>query len=211
MCSCQRSGLGVLAAVAVGVSTLLLSSVSFAVAVVNPVGPSSVVPSVAPANTTSLPLPVVPTTSLPPPVRADGTLAVGLELAQGSLRFEPPPPTVRPKTGRVRVRSIADRSVTPAAARSLPEVFFGLFSARSPARRLPDGTVQRVFDRRPVWVVHYVRVKGERQSGIVPRRTKAGSLRAAPTTTLDLSVFTDIVVVIDDGSAAEVLRSEYAS
>ena len=92
-------------------------------------------------------------------------------------------------------------------------MFFGLFSATSPARRLPDGTVQRVFDRRPVWVVHYLRVKGERQSGIVPRRAKPSSSgpTAAPTTTMDLTVYTDIVVVIDDVSATEVLRSEYAS
>ena len=87
-------------------------------------------------------------------------------------------------------------------------MFFALFSATSPARRSADGRLIAVFDQRPVWVVRYAGVKGERQTGVIVRRT---GTTVAPTTTITLTVFSDIVVVVDDDTATEVLRSEYAS
>lgn len=85
-----------------------------------------------------------------------------------------------------------------------PEVFFALFSASSPAHRQEDGSLRPVFDRRPVWVVRFPNVRGKRQSGVIVRRTPS-SVR--PTVPLD--VVTEVVVIIDDETGKEVLRSEY--
>ena len=157
-----------------------------------PVGPS--VPAGATTTTAAL--------------RADGAIVAAQVLANGSLRFAPPPPSVRPKTTRSKARSVADKAVPASAVGRASDVFFGLFSATSPARRSGDGRLVAVFDQRPVWVVRYTGVKGERQTGVIVRR--AGTT-LQPTTTITLTVFSDIVVVIDDDTATEVLRSEYAS
>lgn len=141
-------------------------------------------------------------------LRADGAIVVAQVLANGSLRFAPPPPSVRPKTTRSKARSVADKAVPASAVGRASDVFFGLFSATSPARRSGDGRLVAVFDQRPVWVVRYTGVKGERQTGVIVRR--AGTT-LQPTTTITLTVFSDIVVVVDDDTATEVLRSEYAS
>ena len=140
--------------------------------------------------------------------RGDGAIVVAEVLANGSLRFAPPPLSVRPKTTRTKARSVADRAVPASAVGRASDVFFALFSATSPARRSADGRLIAVFDQRPVWVVRYAGVKGERQTGVIVRR--AGTT-VQPPTTITLTVFSDIVVVIDDDTAAEVLRSEYAS
>ena len=84
-----------------------------------------------------------------------------------------------------------------------PEVFFGLFTTASPAKRGADGVVRPLFCRRPVWVVRYPKVRAKRQSGvIIPRNNKTA-------TTIDQSVTTEIVVIVDDATALEVRRSEY--
>lgn len=160
-------------------------------------GPTTTTPITTPATT--------PTTR---PLRSDGAITEPRLLGAGSLRFTPPPTTLRPTMGRSRARSIADRVVPAAASRGSVDVFFALFSASSPAKRSPDGRVVPVFDQRPVWVIRYASVTEQRQSGIIVRRTGT-TLR--PTTTIALTVLTDIVVVIDDATATEVLRSEYAS
>ena len=158
----------------------------------------------ASAQTTVVP----PTARTTRPLRSDGAITEPLLLGAGSLRFTPPATSLRPSMGRSKARSIADRVVPTAASRGSADVFFALFSASSPAKRSPDGRVVPVFDQRPVWVVRYASVTSQRQSGIIIRRTGT-TLR--PTTTIALTVRTDIVVVIDDATATEVLRSEYAS
>ena len=148
------------------------------------------------------------TTSTTRALRSDGAITEPRLLGAGSLHFTPPPTTLRPTMGRSKARSIADRAVPAAARRGSADVFFALFSASSPAKRSPDGRVVPVFDQRPVWVVRYASVTGQRQSGIIVRRIGT-TLR--PTTTIALTVLTDIVVVIDDATGTEVLRSEYAT
>ena len=155
--------------------------------------------------TTATTASVAPTTTVRP--RADGGITATRVLAEGSLRFTPPPLTVRPRTTRAKARSVAD-GVVPAGAGRPVDVFFALFSATSPARRSGDGRLVPVFDQRPVWVVRYTAVKGQRQTGVIVRRAEN---TAQPTTSLALTVLTDVVVVIDDATASEVLRTEYAT
>jgi hypothetical protein len=98
--------------------------------------------------------------------------------------------------------ALANRGI--AGAENLrPEVFFGLFTTASPAKRGADGIVRPIFCKRPVWVVRYPLVPGNRQSGVViPKNNNTA-------TTADPSVTTEIVVIIDDATALEVRRSEY--
>jgi hypothetical protein len=129
-------------------------------------------------------------------------LSVERVMAGGAFRFSVPPRTARPKTLERTARKLANQGI--AGAESLrPEVFFGLFSTASPAKRGADGVVRPLFCRRPVWVVRYPKVLADRQSGvIIPRNNKTA-------TSIDLSVTTEIVVIIDDATAIEVRRSEY--
>lgn len=185
---------------ALGLSVLGVLGAAVASAQAQSVPANSAAPALSAASSIAS-----PTTTKP---RVDGAIATARVLANGSLRFTAPPGSVRPRTTRAKARNVADKVVPPSAAGRATEAFFALFSASSPARRAADGTVVPVFDRRPVWVVRYAGVKGERQTGVIVRR--AGTTRE-PTTTLSLTVRTDIVVVIDDATASEVLRSEYAS
>jgi hypothetical protein len=123
-------------------------------------------------------------------------------MAGGAFRFSVPPRTARPKTLERTARTLANQGID-GAERLRPEVFFGLFSTASPAKRGADGVVRPLFCKRPVWVVRYPKVRANRQSGvIIPRNNKTA-------TTIDLSVTTEIIVIVDDATAQEIRRSEY--
>ena len=129
-------------------------------------------------------------------------LTVERFLAEGAFRFSVPPPTSRPKTLERTARRVANQGIQ-GAEKLRTEVFFGLFSATSPAKLGADGVARPIFCKRPVWVVRYPNVPGTRQSGVViPKNNKTA-------TTIDLSVTTEIVVIVDDATASEVRRSEY--
>jgi hypothetical protein len=129
-------------------------------------------------------------------------LTVERVMAGGAFRFSVPPRTARPKTLEQTARKIARAGIDGSEALR-PEVFFGLFTTASPAKRGADGVIRPLFCRRPVWVVRYPKVRSARQSGvIIPRNNKTA-------TTIDQSVTTEIVVIIDDAKALEVRRSEY--
>ena len=159
------------------------------------------------ATQTALPTqsPTQPTTiSTPTPTRPlvsrRGLLLQSRTLGLGQLRFEPPE-NERPKTSLGTAVALATRSIRAKVNKVDHEVFFALFSARSPAQRNPDGTSTPVFRRRPVWVVRFPSVIGRRQSGVVQRKN-------SPTTT-SLEVTTEIVAIVDDRTGKVVLSSEY--
>ena len=129
-----------------------------------------------------------------------GLLLQSRTLGLGQLRFEPPV-NERPKTSSGAALASATRSIRAKVNKVDHEVFFALFSARSPAQRNPDGTSTPVFSRRPVWVVRFPSVTGHRQSGLVQRKN------SPPTTSLE--VITEIVAIVDDRSGKVVLSSEY--
>jgi hypothetical protein len=134
--------------------------------------------------------------------RGIAVLTVERVMAQGAFRFSVPPRNTRPKTLERTARSIAKQGIE-GAEKLRPEVFFGLFTTASPAKRGADGVVRPLFCKRPVWVLRYPKVQADRQSGvIVPRNNKTA-------TTVDLSVITEVVVIVDDATAKEVRRSEY--
>ncbi len=129
-------------------------------------------------------------------------LTVERVMAGGVFRFSVPPKTARPRTLRRTALNLASQGIDGAGGLR-PEVFFGLFTTASPAKRGADGVVRPLFCRRPVWVVRYPEVRAKRQSGvIIPRNNKTA-------TTIDQSVTTEIVVIVDDATALEVRRSEY--
>lgn len=141
----------------------------------------------------------------PSPTVLSGTVS----LAHGELRFEAPAPGTRPRQRAAAVRSTAATAAGAEAVGVRPRLLFGLFSAASPARKGPDGSTRPVFDRRPVWIVRYARVRVRRASGVVERRVPP-STRQAPTTVDPIAVV-DIVVVIDDRDGRQLLRSEFAA
>ena len=147
---------------------------------------------------------LLPAKTVPDIVVRKGVAVLRVErvLAGGAFRFSVPLRTVRPKTLERTARKLANRGIK-GAEKLRPEVFFGLFTTASPAKKGVDGVVRPLFCKRPVWVVRFPKVPGNRQSGVViPRNNKTA-------TTLDLSVTTEIVVIIDDATAVEVRRSEY--
>jgi hypothetical protein len=147
---------------------------------------------------------LLPAKTVPDIVVRKGVAVLRVErvLAGGAFRFSVPLRTVRPKTLERTARKLANRGIKGAETLR-PEVFFGLFTTASPAKKGVDGVVRPLFCKRPVWVVRFPKVPGNRQSGVViPRNNKTA-------TTLDLSVTTEIVVIIDDATAVEVRRSEY--
>lgn len=154
---------------------------------------------VQPGGTRTQANPPIPTTTAPF-VDRRGFLLRDRTLGAGQLRFEPPG-SDRPRSSSGLALTTASRSLRVRPKSDRPEQFFALFSASSPTTRKPDGTAAPLFDRRPVWVVRFPNVIGQRQSGIVQRRN-------IPTTT-SFEVTTEIVVILDDRSGKVVLTSEY--
>ena len=189
-------------------STIRSGSVSVSVSTSSVLSTS--IPVIAPRSTLTLGSAgatvktLIPAKTVPDIVVVRGIARLTSErvLAEGAFRFSPPDPKTRPHTSESTARQLANRGIDQGA--KLPaEVFFGLFTTASPAKRGVDGLVRPIFCRRPVWVVRYPIVPGKRQSGVVvPRSNKTA-------TTLDLSVTTEIVVIVDDASGDEVRRSEY--
>lgn len=120
--------------------------------------------------------------------------------------FSPPGTKQRPKSSAANAKFIAKKGIPPKSVRLAPEVFFALFTASSPEQIGPDGARRPVFLRRPVWVVRYpLLVEARFQLPEYRSKEKSG-----PTTTVP-KVRTQLVVVIDDVSGREVLRSEFAT
>ncbi len=127
-------------------------------------------------------------------------------IGEGVLLFSPPTSNQRPKSSAANAKFIAKRGLEAGSIKLAPEVFFALFTASSPEQLGPDGKSRPVFLRRPVWVVRYpLLVQSRFQLPEYRSKKKDG-----PTTTIP-KARTQLVVVIDDVSGREVLRSEFAT
>ncbi len=87
-----------------------------------------------------------------------------------------------------------------------PEVFFASYALET-NERVAGGAGQLKRDLRTVWVVRFAGVEGRRQSSVVIRRNLP---TLVPITTIPPTVFSDIVVVVDDVTGEVLLRSEFA-
>ena len=144
--------------------------------------------------------------------RTDGGVRQQVVLGDGAFVFDPPV-SVRPRSRKVDALLRARQAVAKTVRKTTPDVFFALFSTSSPEKRDPaTGSLVPMFDQRPVWVVHYRAVESARAKPVViaaksnPPTTVPVAGPPEPTT-----VRTDVVVVFDDKTGSQILRTEYAS
>ena len=115
--------------------------------------------------------------------------------ASGSFRFVPPPAGLRARNGPGGAQALALRSLPKAFRTRQPVVFFAVYLGRGPTKDAP------------AWAIVYAGVPGQRATGVVKRKEKAGS--TVPTT-VSRDVVTDLLVIVDDKTGAVVVRSEFA-
>ena len=162
------------------------------------------------ASTTTLT--TLSTTTVAKTIRNDGGVLQQVVLGDGAFVFDPPV-SVRPQSRKVDAVLRARQAVAKTVRKATPDVFFALFSSSSPEKRDPvTGSLVPMFDQRPVWVVHYRALESARAKPVV-----IASKSNPPTTILVVgpreptTVRTDVVVVFDDKTGSQILRTEYAS
>ena len=101
---------------------------------------------------------------------------------------------------------LARKELLPGTTVPTPEVFFAAFVLDT-TERISTGPTKSTRDVRPVWVVRFPRVDGDRKTAVIVR---ANLPTVVPVTTIARRVSTDVLVVIDDLTGEVVLRSEFA-
>lgn len=138
----------------------------------------------------------------PSPLR----LATARSFAGGSIRFEPALSSIRFVHAKAAMVRLARKELLPGTTVPTPEVFFAAFVLET-TERISTGPTKSTRDIRPVWVVRFPRVDGDRKTAVIVR---ANLPTVVPVTTIARRVSTDVLVVIDDLTGEVVLRSEFA-
>ena len=143
--------------------------------------------------------------SVPLPTTPGWRLLASRTYADGSLAFRPMDPSVRPKRTQAVAIGLARKAAGPATGNSAVTAQYAQYDAAVGSWLGSSTEADGGTEARPVWVVVFLAVVGQRSTGVVERQHVS-----TPSTT-SRRVVTDVLVVLDDVTGEVIVRSEYSS